>query len=64
MRRLLWIVLSAPGILVACSDTPDPYAGKFTDIDPGWTVTADEAQQWALVKDANRPTITGSPEFV
>ena len=53
--------------IAACTehadDTAVDYSDKFTNLDPAWAVTADEAYQWALVKDANLPAITGSPEW-
>ena len=36
---------------------------KFTQLDPAWVVTADESYEWATVKDANLPALTGSPEW-
>jgi len=47
----------------ACGGPQDPYADKFMHIDPEWAVTADEGHEWARVKDANRPAMTGSPEW-
>lgn len=49
--------------IVACTESSNPYADKFTMVDPDWAVTADEGYEWALVKDANLPAITGSPEW-
>ena len=60
------IVLAA--VLLAffssCSQSADPYADKFTTLDSAWAVTADEGYQWAAVKNANLPTLTGSPEWL
>ena len=36
----------------------------FTELNPEYLVTADEAKQWAMVKNANLPTLTGSPEWL
>ncbi len=61
-----WIVSAASVLLLAVSassGSENPYADKFTTVDPAWAVTADEGYEWALVKDANLPTITGSPEW-
>ncbi len=49
--------------VVACNGGANPYADKFTDVDPAWAVTADEGYEWALVKNANLPAMTGSPEW-
>jgi len=48
----------------ACSNSSDPYFDKFTNLDPDWIVTTDEAHEWASVKSANLPTFTGSPEWL
>lgn len=59
-------MLMAVAVLLAvsaCSDSTNPYADKFTNVDPAWAVTADEGYEWALVKDANLPAMTGSPEW-
>ena len=50
-------------LAAACAEAPEPYADRFTTIDAGWAVTEDEAHEWALVKDANLPAMTGSPEW-
>lgn len=50
--------------LTACSSTVDNHAGKFTDLDPAWLLTEAEALEWASVKSANLPTLTGSPEWL
>jgi hypothetical protein len=50
-------------LAVACAESDAPVADKFTNIDPAWAVTEDEAYEWALVKAANLPAITGSPEW-
>jgi hypothetical protein len=59
------IFVAATAILAAsgCGDQGNPYADKFTNVDPDWAVTAEEGYEWALVKDANLPAITGSPEW-
>ena len=58
-----WNLVVALLCLVGCSQGPSAYQDKFKSLDPDWTVTADEAVQWAMVKDANLPTLTGSPEW-
>jgi hypothetical protein len=50
--------------LVACSQGPSSSQSKFTSLDPEWTVTPEEAHEWAMVKDLNLPTLTGSPEWL
>jgi len=66
MKRFVKILPAAVMVLcvVACSQGPSSYQDKFTSIDPDWTVTADEAYEWAMVKDGNLPTLTGSPEWL
>ncbi len=51
-------------VLAACSNTETPFADKFTNLDPDWIVTAEEAYEWASVKNDNLPTLTGSPEWL
>ncbi|MDP6993009.1 MAG: hypothetical protein QGF87_01525, partial [Woeseiaceae bacterium] len=63
MRRRTVLAVAGSILVAACSNTSDPWAEKFTTLDPEWVVTADEAYEWALVKDANLPAITGSPEW-
>ena len=48
----------------ASSGSENPHADKLTSVDPAWAVTAEEGYRWALVKDANLPTMTGSPEWI
>jgi len=63
MNKISLVAVTALLVTSACSDTSNPYAEKFTNIDPAWAVTADEGYEWALVKDANLPAMTGSPEW-
>lgn len=63
MKKLLSLAITALLLSAGCADSPDPFAGKFTSLDLDWAITADEAYEWALVKDANLPAITGSPEW-
>jgi hypothetical protein len=63
MKRIVLIVAAMLTVASGCSQAPDPYAEKFATVDPAWAVTADEAYEWALVKDANLPAITGSAEW-
>ena len=37
---------------------------ELTDLNPDYLLTAAEANEWAMVKDANLPTFTGSPEWM
>ena len=58
------IVLALSVVAVACSGGREiSYPEKFTTVGPAWAVTAEEGYEWALVKDANLPTMTGSPEW-
>ena len=57
-------VAIAVSLIVGCSQNDDPYADRFTQLNPAWTVTADDAYEWALVKNDNLPTLTGSPEWI
>ena len=61
----LAVLLAAPACVRQGDDVGQgySYADKFTNIDAEWAVTADEAYEWALVKDANLPAMTGSPEW-
>ena len=61
----LAVLLAAPACVRQSDDVGQgpSYADKFTNIDAEWAVTADEAYQWALVKGANLPAMTGSPEW-
>ena len=64
MIRVTWFLVAALSFLAAaCADSSDNYTDKLTNIDPEWAVTADEGYEWALVKDANLPAMTGSPEW-
>jgi len=66
MKRTFWLstaaVLSLS--LAACSGTTTSYETKLTQLDPAWVVTPDEGYEWALVKDASIPTLTGSPGWL
>ena len=57
-------LLATSLLAAACVKAPEPYADKFTNIDPDWAVTEGEAYEWSLVKDANLPAMTGSPEWI
>jgi hypothetical protein len=63
MNKLIFPTVAVSLAIAACGEPADPYAGKFTNLDPEWAVTADEGYEWALVKDANLPAMTGSPEW-
>ena len=62
VRRLSLVV--ALLCLMSCAQGPSSYEDKFTNLNPAWTVTAEEAVEWAMVKDSNLPTLTGSPEWL
>jgi hypothetical protein len=63
MKVKRWILLGVLTMMGACSGAKDPYPEKLTNIDSAWAVTADEGYEWALVKDANLPAMTGSSEW-
>ena len=50
--------------VAACSISGEQFADKFTQLESAWVVTADDGYEWALVKDANLPALTGSPEWL
>lgn len=50
--------------VIGCSDSGEQFVDYFTELDTAWVVTADEAYEWMLVKDANLPAMTGSPEWL
>ncbi|MDP7576527.1 MAG: hypothetical protein QGH99_06145, partial [Pseudomonadales bacterium] len=50
-------------VLASCSTTDKQEPNPSTELNPDWVVTADEAYQWASVKNDNLPTLTGSPEW-
>ena len=63
-RAVRWLSLFLAVALGACADSSDnPHAEQFRNLEPEWTVTAAEALAWASVKNANLPTLTGSPEW-
>ena len=65
MRHSLWsILLLAISVLGAeAPDTRQPHP-HLTELNPDWVITADEAYQWASVKNDNLPTLTGSQEWL
>jgi len=63
LHKLAACLLPLALILTACSEPGISYDDKFTTLDPAWVVTADEGYAWASVKNANLPTLTGSPEW-
>jgi hypothetical protein len=63
MKNSLMTGLVAMLLGAGCNSASDSYEEKLTNIDPAWAVTADEGYEWALVKDANLPAMTGSPEW-
>ena len=68
MKRVSSLLTVMVLVVAACSggdrQTEDPYAGKLTQLDPQWVITASEAYEWAELKSANLPTMTGSPEWL
>ena len=63
-RAVRWLTLFLTVALGACADSSgNPHAEQFRDLEPEWTVAAAEALAWASVKNANLPTLTGSPEW-
>jgi hypothetical protein len=63
-RRRAALGIAVVAAAAGCSSlAANPYTDKFTHVDPAWAVTAEEGYEWALVKDANRPAMTGSPEW-
>ncbi len=48
---------------IACTDDRGMGKARFTQLESEWIVTPEEAREWAMVKDANLPTLTGSPEW-
>ena len=62
-RKAVLAIANLLAVSACGGGTTDPYADKFTTIDPEWAVTPDEAYEWALVKDANLPAMTGGPEW-
>lgn len=59
-RMLLLLFVLGVGMDVFAEDE---YADKFTEVESSWLISADEAHEWAMVKDANLPTLTGSTEW-
>lgn len=56
------LLLLIASLAVACSSPRQPF--ELTRLNSAYLVTADEAYEWSLVKDANLPTMTGSPEWL
>lgn len=55
--------LAGAMLLASCSESGAVGRSEFTALNPEWTVTPDEAYAWAQIKNANLPTLTGSPEW-
>ena len=62
--RFAKIAASLAVVLSGCSEPEISYSDQFTNLNPAWVVTADEAYEWASVKNDNLPTLTGSPEWL
>ena len=65
MRHSLWsiLLLSASGLGAEAPGTALLHP-HLTKLNPDWIITADEAYQWASVKNDNLPTLTGSQEWL
>ena len=65
MRHSLWsiLLLATSGLGAEAPDTKQLHP-HLTELNPDWVITADEAYQWASVKNDNLPTLTGSPEWL
>ena len=65
MRHSLWsiLLLSASGLGAEAPDTALLHP-HLTKLNTDWVITADEAYQWASVKNDNLPTLTGSQEWL
>ena len=50
--------------MVGCADQEPTYQSSLTNLRSEWLVTPEEARTWALIKNDNLPTLTGSPEWV
>ena len=64
MRRSLWslLLVATPGFGAGAPHTALLHP-HLTKLNPDWVITADEAYQWALVKNDNLPTLTGSQKW-
>ncbi len=68
-RILIYLLLATTSVgFISCSSNRDIYQEKFTQLEPEWIVTPDEALEWAMVKENNLPTtfiarITTESEF-
>ena len=65
MRHSIWsiILLATSGLGAEAPDTSQLHP-HLTELNPDWVITADEAYQWASVKNENLPTLTGSQEWL
>ena len=65
MRHSLWsfLLLATSGLGAKAPDTSQLHP-HLTELNPDWVITADEAYQWASVKNENLPTLTGSQEWL
>ena len=65
MRQSLWSILLL-AISVFGAEAPDTRQlhPHLTELNSDWVVAADEAYQWASVKNDNLPTLTGSQEWL
>ena len=65
MRHYLWsiLLLATSGLGAEAPDTRQLHP-HLTELNHDWVITADEAYQWASVKNDNLPTLTGSQEWL
>lgn len=62
--RVLVLLTFTICLPAACASDDRSFASKFTNLEPSWLVTADEGYEWASVRNANLPAMTGSPEWL
>ena len=64
MGRSIWsLLLLATPVFGAGAPHTELLHPHLTELNPDWVITADEAYQWALVKNDNLPTLTGSQKW-
>tara|TARA_Y100000991_G_scaffold148488_1_gene112484 strand:- start:354 stop:1985 length:1632 start_codon:yes stop_codon:yes gene_type:complete len=64
MGRSIWsLLLLATPVFGAGAPHTELLHPHLTELNPDWVITTDEAYQWALVKNDNLPTLTGSQKW-
>ena len=64
MRHSIWsLLLLATPVFGAGAPHTELLHPHLTELNPDWVITTDEAYQWALVKNDNLPTLTGSQKW-